>query len=301
MITANELRKSYGDTVAVDGASFEVFEGEIFGMVGPNGAGKTTIIECLEGLRLPDSGRIRVLGLDPSKDRYELCERIGVQLQSAALPERIKVGEALELFASFYRRSVDWRLLLERMGMGEKSGAFVSELSGGQRQRVFIALALVNDPDLVFMDELTTGLDPQSRRSMWDMVRDVRERGKTVVLTTHFMEEAERLCDRVAVVDQGRVVALDTVGNLISSLGAENRVVFSVDGRPDLAGITAVPGVVRAEQIGDRVIISVRGSGIIGRVTTALEEDGVGFRDLRVEKPTLEDVFLSLTGKEIRE
>jgi ABC-2 type transport system ATP-binding protein len=179
--------------------SLDVAEGEIFGIIGPNGAGKTTLIECVEGLRRPDAGSIRVLGLDPVKDAYELRERIGIQLQSAALPERIRVGEALDLFSAFYQRSMDWRTLLELVGLQGSERAYVTKLSGGQRQRVFIALALVNDPDLVFMDELTAGLDPQARRAMWEVVRGIREKGKTVVLTTHFMEEAERLCDRVAI------------------------------------------------------------------------------------------------------
>jgi len=301
MIIVEQLRKSYGDVVAVDGISFEVREGEIFGMVGPNGAGKSTTIESLQGLRVPDSGKISVLGLDPTRQPYELHQHIGVQLQSAALPERLKVWETLDLFASFYRYSVDWRELLPVMGLEDKRDAFVNELSGGQRQRVFIALALVNDPDVVFLDELTTSLDPQARRAMWDLVRGVRARGKTVVLTTHFMEEAERLCDRVAIIDEGLLVALDSVGNLINSLGEEYRITLKADGRPDLTAVADVPGVVRVEQIGDRVVISARGSGVVGPVTSALEEHKLPLRDLQVEEPTLEDVFLSLTGKEMRE
>ena len=230
IVVKDNLRKVYGDVVAVDDISFEVHEGEIFGMVGPNGAGKTTTIECIEGLRRPDGGTVQVLGMDPQRDGYDLRQHIGVQLQEAALPHRIKVWEAMDLFASFYRRSVDWHSLLEQLGLSEKHDASFINLSGGQKQRLFIALALVNDPDLVFLDELTTGLDPQARRAMWDLVQGIRERGKTVFLTTHYMEEAERLCDRVAIIDHGRIVALDTPENLIHSLGAENRVIFGTDG-----------------------------------------------------------------------
>ena len=300
-ITADNLRKVYGDTVAVDSIAFEVHEGEIFGMVGPNGAGKTTTIECIEGLRRPDGGSARVLGMDPQRDAYTLREHIGVQLQEAALPDRIKVWEALDLFAAFYRRSVDWRPLLEHLGLAEKHNAPFSKLSGGQKQRLFIAQALLNDPDLVFLDELTTGLDPRARRAMWDLVRGMRERGKTVFLTTHFMEEAERLCDRVAIMDHGRIVALDTPENLISSLGAENRVVFSTCGRLDEGLLRAIPGVTRMERVGERVVVHGQGDGLVSGVVGVLEAEGVRFRDLRTEQPTLEDVFLALTGREMTE
>jgi len=284
-----------------DDISFEVHEGEIFGMVGPNGAGKTTTIECIEGLRRPDGGTVQVLGMDPQRDGYDLRQHIGVQLQEAALPHRIKVWEAMDLFASFYRRSVDWHSLLEQLGLSEKHDASFINLSGGQKQRLFIALALVNDPDLVFLDELTTGLDPQARRAMWDLVQGIRERGKTVFLTTHYMEEAERLCDRVAIIDHGRIVALDTPENLIHSLGAENRVIFGTDGAFDVEVLRQVPGVTRVEQIGERVIIYGQKEGLVGVVVNVLEAGGVRFRDLRTEQPSLEDVFLALTGREMRE
>jgi len=300
-ISVDNLRKVYGPVVAVDGISFEVHEEEIFCMVGPNGAGKTTTIECIEGLRRPDGGSVQVLGLHPQRDGYELRERIGVQLQEAALHYRIKVWEALDLFASFYSRQVDWHPLLERLGLTEKHNAPIAKLSGGQKQRLFIALALVHDPDLVFLDELTTGLDPQARRVMWDLVRSIRERGKTVFLTTHYMEEAERLCDRVAIIDQGQIVALDTPENLVRSLGAENRVVFGMDGRLDEEPLRAAPGVTKVERIGERVVVYGQGDGLVGRVVNALETGGIRFRDLRTEQPSLEDVFLALTGKEMRE
>ncbi len=296
-----DLHKSYGPVRAVDGVSFTVEEGEIFGMVGPNGAGKTTTIECVEGLRRPDRGTIRVLGLDPQRDGYELRRRIGVQLQEAALHPRLKVREALDLFGSFYPRRVDGSVLLEQLGLAEKRNAPFEKLSGGQKQRLFIALALVNDPDLVFLDELTTGLDPQARRAMWELVRGIRDRGKTVFLTTHYMEEAERLCDRVAIVDHGRIVALDTPENLIRSLGAEHRVVFSADERWDAGLLRQTPGVTRVERIGERVVVYGRGEGLVNGVVGLLERAGVPFRDLRTEQPSLEDVFLALTGREMRE
>lgn len=269
-------------------------------MVGPNGAGKTTAIECIEGLRKPDRGSIRVLGLDPQQDGYELRERIGIQFQSAALPPRIKVGEALDLFASFYRKSVEWRQLLEQVGLESKVGALVENLSGGQRQRVFIAMALLNNPELVFLDELTTGLDPQSRRAVWDLIEDIRKRGRTVFLTTHFMEEAERLCDRVAIVDHGKIVALDAPGSLIASLRAENRVVFNVVEPFDEESLRRIPSVSRVERIGERVIVYGQRDGLVSGVVNSLDSGATRFNDLRTEQPTLEDVFLALTGKKMR-
>jgi ABC-2 type transport system ATP-binding protein len=300
-ISIDRLHKSYGDLRAVDGVSFEVSPGEIFGMVGPNGAGKTTTIECLEGLRRPDEGRLSVLGLDPQRQGYELRERIGVQLQESALPDRLKVREVMGLFAAFYRRPVDSGALLDQLGLSEKSGAAFGRLSGGQKQRLFIALALINDPEIVFLDELTTGLDPQARRAMRELVKGVRDRGKTVFLTTHYMEEAEHLCDRVAIIDHGKIVALDTPRNLVASLEAENRIVFSLDAPVDDAPFRAIKGVTRVEQSGGRVIIFGRGDGLLVRVVMALDSAKIRFRDLRTEQPSLEDVFLALTGKEMRD
>ena len=261
VVQVEGLHKAYGTTRAVDGVSFTVEQGEVFGMVGPNGAGKTTTIECVEGLRRPDSGRVRVLGLDPRSDRHVLAERIGIQLQQSNLPARLRVGEALDLFAALYPKSAAPSELLERLGLTEKRRAPVAKLSGGQRQRLFIALALVNQPELVFLDELTTGLDPQARRSMWDLVRELRQQGRTVFLTTHFMEEAERLCDRVAILDHGKIVALDRPEALVRSLGVETRIVFS---QPhDSAGVPweNIPGVHRAETSGERVVVEDPGSG----------------------------------------
>ncbi len=295
ILIVEHLQKVYGTTVAVDDISFEVYPGEIFGMVGPNGAGKTTTIECIEGLRRPDGGYIRVLGLDPHHDKYELRLRVGIQLQEAFLPDRLKVWEALDLYASFYPRALPWLDLLEQLGLADKRNTPFAKLSGGQKQRLFIALALVHDPEIVFLDELTTGLDPQARRAMWDLVRRIRERGKTIFLTTHFMEEAERLCDRVAIVNQGRIVALDTPEKLIRLLHGENRVVFTVDGdfEPQLLG--TLSGVTRIETVGDRVVVYGRGNEVVAAVVNALTAKGIPFRDLRTEQPTLEDVFLTLT------
>ncbi|MBM3241189.1 ABC transporter ATP-binding protein [Candidatus Poribacteria bacterium] len=301
IIKLEHLRKVYGDVVAVDDVSFEVEAGEIFGMVGPNGAGKTTTIECIEGLRRPDGGSIHVLGLNPKTDGYALRERIGMQLQESELPDRIKVWEALDLYASFYQRSVDWHSLMEQLGLADKSNAHFAKLSGGLKQRLFIVLALLNDPELVFFDELTTGLDPQARRTMWDLVRNVRDRGKTVFLTTHYMEEAEWLCDRVAIIDRGRIIALDTPENLIRSLDVDSRVVFSVDGTFEMEPLRTLRGVGRIEQSGERVTVYGQGQTLVGDVVNVLTTSGVRFRDLRTEQPTLDDVFLTLTGQEMRD
>ncbi|MDX1502785.1 MAG: ABC transporter ATP-binding protein [Thermoanaerobaculia bacterium] len=300
-VQVEKLVKRYGATTAVDGISFAVERGEIFGMVGPNGAGKTTTIECVEGLRRPDGGRVRVLGHDPAAEPRELRERVGVQLQESALSPRIKVWEALDLFASFYPARVEWRPLLSELGLAACSGAQVATLSGGQRQRLFIALALVNDPELVFLDELTTGLDPHARRSIWELVLGIRERGKTVCLTTHFMEEAERLCDRVAIVDRGRIVALDTPRALIRSLDGGTRLVMTVGGSPDLEPLRRLEGVSRVCHRGGRLEIEGARDGLASRAVRALAEQGVEVRDLGTVQATLEDVFLAVTGRRIEE
>ena len=226
VIHVASVRKTYGRTVAVDEISFDVQPGEIFGLIGPNGAGKTTTMECVEGLRAPDQGVILVLGLNPRRHRYALQERIGVQLQEAQLQKRIKVWEAVGLWASLYRKPVDGDRLIEQLGLGEKRNAWFMTLSGGQKQRLFIALALINDPELVFLDELTTGLDPQARRAIWDLVRGIRQRGKTVFLTTHLMEEAERLCDRVAIIDHGRIIDIGTPAELVQQSSRHSRTFF---------------------------------------------------------------------------
>ena len=294
-ITVNGLRKTYGTLTAVDGITFEVREKEIFGVIGPNGAGKTTTIECLEGLRVPDGGRVSILGLDPGRDGRALRERIGVQLQQSALPDDIRVGEALELFSSFYRKPTDWRPLVELLGIADKRKSSFAKLSGGQKQRLFIALALVNDPELVFLDELTTGLDPHARRAMWDLVRGIRARGKTVFLTTHYMEEAEALCDRVLVIDHGRIVALDTPDNLVRGLDRGSRIVFEAEPGLDPGFLSTVEGVTGVRSEGAKVTVTGTGERLVVLVVNALDAQGIHFRALRTEQPDLEDVFLTLT------
>jgi len=301
IVRVDHLRKTYGPVVAVDDVSFHVRRGEIFGIVGPNGAGKTTTIECIEGIREPESGDVRVLGLHPSKDRYRLRQRIGVQLQQSALQARIKVWEALDLYASFYDSSVPYESLLQQLDLVDKRSTAYAKLSGGQKQRLFIALALINDPELVFLDEITTGLDPQARHNMWDLVRSIRDEGKTILFTTHFMEEAERLCDRVAVIDKGNIVALDSPENLVRSLGAENRLVFTVEGSLDIQRLQSLSTVTRVATLGTRVTVYGLGSSMVGDVVGVLSAEKIQYRDLRTEQPSLEDVFLKLTVHEIRE
>jgi ABC-2 type transport system ATP-binding protein len=304
IIQVDQLRKTYGTTVAVDDISFEVKEGEIFGMVGPNGAGKTTTIECLEGLRRPDSGTLRVLDVDPQQNSQMLRTLTGIQLQQSNLPDRMKVWEALDLYSSFYPHTADWQTLLVLLGLEEKRNSPFGKLSGGQKQRLFIALALLPDPQLVFLDELTTGLDPQARHAIWDLVRDVRSKGKTILMTTHFMEEAERLCDRVAILDHGHIVALDSPSSLVRKLGGEERVIFSLDDamQPALEKALSKSGRVVIE--GDRVSVlgsSTQHKALVTEVVGILSASGIRFRDLRTEQPNLEDVFLKMTGQAMRE
>lgn len=303
VIQVAQLKKVYGQTRAVDEISFEVKQGEIFGMVGPNGAGKTTTIENIEGLRQPDSGNVTVLGFNPNQNGSALQQLIGVQLQQSSLPHRLKVWEALELFSSFYSKTVAWEKLLQQLGLESSRNTVFVKLSGGQKQRLFIALVLVNDPELIFLDELTTGLDPQARHAMWDLVRDIRDQGKTVFLTTHFMEEAERLCDRVAVMDHGKIVALDSPINLIKSLDAENRLVFFAEGDISIYSdaINKLKSVSRVETIGERMVVYGQGDKLVVEVVNSLSSNNLKFRDLRTEQPNLEDVFLAVTGREMRE
>ena len=299
IIEVKNLRKTYGATIAVDNISFEVEEGEIFGLLGPNGAGKTTTVECLQALREPDSGSIRVLGIDPRYRAAEIRQHIGSQLQESALPDRIKVWEALDLFGSVSPNALDWHVLLEQWGLAGKQKASFGSLSGGQRQRLFIALALVNNPKVVFLDEMTTGLDPAARRVAWDLIRSIQQHGTTVVLVTHFMEEAEKLCDRVAIVDRGLIVAMDSPQGLIATYGKEVKVSFSTD-RDDLLWISSVPGVQKVQRTGVRV--DVEGTGpVLALLAAALVQRGIVPPDLRVDRPSLEDVFLKLVGRPMGE
>src|SRR5712671_45949 len=302
VIQVSGVRKSYGRTVAVDEVSFEVNEGEIFGLIGPNGAGKTTTMECIEGLRTPDRGAIAVLGLDPFRDVYQLQERIGVQLQQAQLQKRIKVWEAVDLWASLYRKkAVDGERLLEQLGLSDKRNAWFMTLSGGQKQRLFIALALINDPELVFLDELTTGLDPQARRAIWDLVRGIRERGKTVLLTTHLMEEAERLCDRVAIIDHGRIIDIGTPAELVRRHCPERTVIVATEDSTAAERFRAIPQVQAVSSDGLHLTIRGVGADFVTQVIHCLAEHRIRVIDFRTELPTLEDVFLTLTGHMIRD
>ncbi len=301
VIRVDAVRKTYGRTVAVDEVSFEVQPGETFGLIGPNGAGKTTTMECVEGLRAPDRGTISVLGLDPGKDRYQLQRRIGVQLQEAHLQKRIKVREAVGFWASLYQSSVDGDRLLEQLGLSDKRNAWFMTLSGGQKQRLFIALALINDPELVFLDELTTGLDPQARRAIWDLVRGIRDRGKTVFLTTHLMEEAERLCDRVAILDHGRVIDIGTPAELVRRHCPERTVVVTTADASARERFLAIPAVGSVGGDGPRFTVRGRGDELVTQVIQCLGEHRMTVIDFRTEVPTLEDVFLKLTGHLIRD
>jgi len=300
VITVKNLRKTYGSTVAVDDISFAVAQGEIFAILGPNGAGKTTTVETIVGLRRPDHGSVSVLGIDPQQDAQALRQHIGVQLQQAAVPQRLKVWEILDLFASFYTTTVPRDRLIEQWGLTEKRNAYFGKLSGGQQQRLFIALALINDPDIVFFDELTTGLDPQARRATWELVQGVRAQGKTVVLVTHAMDEAELLADRVAIIDHGRIIALDTPQALIQRVQPDNQVRFTTTNGFDPALLKQVDGVNAVERNGAQV--TVRGTGpLLSRVAQALAEHHIEPADLRQERATLEDVFLATTGRGLRD
>ena len=302
VIQVSGIRKTYGKTVAVDEISFDVSDGEIFGLIGPNGAGKTTTMECVEGIRTPDRGSIAVLGLDPFRDVYELQERIGVQLQQAQLQKRIKVWEAVQLWASLYRKKpAVGDQLLDQLGLADKRNAWFMTLSGGQKQRLFIALALINDPEVVFLDELTTGLDPQARRAIWDLIRGIRQRGKTVFLTTHLMEEAERLCDRVAIIEHGRIIDIDTPQRLVDRHCPERSVTLATDDAHAAGCLARIPRVESVAQLESRFTIRGTGDAFVTDVIQCLSENRITVTEFRTELPTLEDVFLKLTGHSIRD
>ncbi|GGS73930.1 multidrug ABC transporter ATP-binding protein [Planobispora rosea] len=295
VIEVDNLRKRYNDRFVVDDVSFTVEEGEIFGVLGPNGAGKTTTVECVAGLRTPDAGAVKVLG---GLTGDALKEKLGVQLQSSALPERLKVWEALDLYASFYNRPIDPMALIERVGLADKRDTRYGKLSGGQQQRLSIALALVGNPRVAILDELTTGLDPQARRDTWELIEQIRADGVTIVLVTHFMEEAERLCDRIALIDSGKVVAVDSPAGLISRIEHQQTVRFRPSGRLDDDALKNLPEVTGVHRDGDRITVT-GGGNLLLAITTALAAAGVVPADLRVEQATLDDAFLALTGKKI--
>ena len=294
-VEVTRLRKTYGTLVAVDDISFSVAEGEIFGILGPNGAGKTTTVECAVGLRSPDSGTIRLMGLDPRADRDRVLQVVGVQLQESAFPAKLRVGEMLEEFRSFYRHPADVTDLVEALGLAEKRRAYYRSLSGGQRQRLSVALALIGAPKIAVLDEMTTGLDPQARRDTWELIEGVRDRGVTIVLVTHFMEEAERLCDRVALIDHGRIVALDSPASLAARARGGKSVRFVPSAPFDDRVLTALPGVTRVEREGQRVVVTGTGE-LANAVIIALYQAGVEAQDMQIDASSLEDAFVRLTG-----
>jgi ABC-2 type transport system ATP-binding protein len=295
-VEISHLRKTYGTLTAVDDVSFSVAEGEIFGILGPNGAGKTTTVECAIGLRSPDAGTIRLMGLDPLTQRDELHQVVGVQLQSGALPDMLKVGEILDMYRSFYTEPADGAELTNVLGLSEKLGDYYKRLSGGQRQRLSIALALIGNPKVAVLDEMTTGLDPQARRDTWDLIRGVRDRGVTIVLVTHFMEEAERLCDRVALIDSGRLVALDTPARLAAQARGGKHVRFVPSGHFDDRLLTNLPEVSSVEHDGHHVVVN--GSGdVINAVILQLAAAGITAGDVELLSLNLEDAFVRLTGR----
>ena len=296
VIEVSNLVKRYGDQTAVDGVSFSVEEGEIFAILGPNGAGKTTTVESISGLRTPDSGTISVLGLDPQQDRDELHRVVGVQLQESELPDQIRVWEAMDLYASFYPEPRDQKRLLDDLGLADKRMASFGKLSGGQKQRLSIALALVGNPKVAILDELTTGLDPQARRDTWQVIEDVRRGGVTVILVTHFMEEAERLADRVALIDAGRIVAIDTPAGLVSRVDADQRLRFRPSVPIDDGLLTALPEVRSVTHHG--VSVEIAGTGnLVPAVMAVLARNQVVANDLRIEQADLEDAYVALTGR----
>lgn len=302
VIQVSGVKKRYGSTIAVADVSFEVMDGEIFGLIGPNGAGKTTTMECVEGLRTPEEGTISVLGLDPFRDSYKLRDRIGIQLQEAQLQKRIKVWEAIYLWVALYRKKKeDGDLVMAQLGLADKRNARFMTLSGGQKQRLFIALALITDPDIVFLDELTTGLDPQSRRAIWDRVKDIRDRGKTVLMTTHLMEEAERLCDRVAIIDHGKIIDVDSPARLVNKYCAERSVDLATDDAAAESLFRSMSQVTEVARKNGRLMIHGNGEDLVTNVIRCLSDNRIRVTDFRTILPNLEDVFIKVTGHSIRD
>jgi ABC-2 type transport system ATP-binding protein len=294
------LRKVYGALVAVDDVSFSVAEGEIFGILGPNGAGKTTTVECAIGLRTPDAGTIRLLGLDPAADRDKIHEIVGVQLQASMLQGKLRVGEILDMYRSFYRDPADVTELIDVLGLAAKQKDYYRSLSGGQRQRLSIALALIGRPRIAVLDEMTTGLDPKARRDTWELIEGVRDRGVTILLVTHFMEEAERLCDRAALIDSGRVVALDTPAGLIARARGGKQVRFVPSAPFDDRLLSDLPEVTRVEHGGTRVTVTGTGE-LVNVVILTLAAAGVTARDVQLDSSSLEDAFVRLTERHLHE
>ena len=305
IITVESLTKRYGGILAVDGASFSVREGEIFGILGPNGAGKTTTLECVEGIIAPDGGSVSVLGIDAIRQPADVKRRVGVQLQASAYFDYLTLREILDLFARVYGCPPSSDALLKSAGLSERADAKVAALSGGQRQRFAIAAALVNDPEIVFLDEPTAGLDPRARRDLWELVRSLRERGRGVVMTTHYIEEAQALCDRVAIMDRGRVVALDTPANLIRALPSPHRVAIGLSGAAfDVETLRGLDVAADVRRSGDGAAFILRTSdptAAVSALSATLAQSGASLTRLEIESATLEDAFLALTGREMGE
>ena len=302
ILQVENLVKRYGDVEAVRGVSFSVEEGEVFGLLGPNGAGKTSTVEVMEGLRVPDGGRISVCGIDPQKDPTGLKHEIGATLQSTSLPDKLKVGEALRLFAGFYKRTRNPDDLLKRFGLEEKRNAFYNQLSGGQKQRLALAMALVNDPRVLFLDEPTAGLDPQVRREIYDIIEELKREKKTIVLTTHYIEEAEKLCDRVAIVDHGKVIATGTPRELKGRSANTTRIEVRL-AKPASNGVLKnLDGVVDARQLGEVYVLHCQKTApAIVALVKHLEAENNELVSLEIATPSLEDVFIELTGRRLRD
>jgi ABC-2 type transport system ATP-binding protein len=303
VVKVENLTKKYGDLIAVDDISFSIEKGEIFGLLGPNGAGKTTTVEMMEGLRKPDDGAIEICGIDALNDPGKIKEIIGAQLQSTTIYDQIKVKEVIDLFSKYYKKSLPSEELLKEVSLTDKENAYYRTLSGGQKQRVAMALALVNDPEVLFLDEPTTGLDPQARRNVWSIISNLRKRGKTIILTTHYMEEAEQLCQRVGIIDQGKIIAIDTTSNLIANAGLESAIEFSSskkEAEKIIQGLTGVGKI--TEQGNDKYILNTKESSkALKELTRFSDENSINLENISVRKATLEDVFLLLTGRGLRE
>ena len=302
IIEVNNLEKKYGDVNAVNGISFSVERGEVFAILGPNGAGKTTTVEMIEGLRKPNSGSINVSNIDALKEPQRIKEIIGVQLQATSLYDNIRVKEAIELFGSYYAKSVPAAIILDEVSLTEKKNSQVSKLSGGQKQRLSVGLALVNDPEVIFLDEPTTGLDPQARHNIWSIVEKLKERGKTVVMTTHYMEEAEQLCHRLAIIDQGRIIAMDTPDNLINNAGIATSIEFTTS--KELDGLAKqIPGICKVNNgsVHKYSVSTKTVSRILKDLTNLCYDNNIELENISVRQATLEDVFLAMTGRKLRE
>ena len=303
VVKVENLTKKYGDLIAVNDISFSIDKGEIFGLLGPNGAGKTTTVEMMEGLRKPDDGSIEICGIDALKKPGNIKELIGAQLQSTTIYDQIRVKEVIDLFGNYYKKSIPSSKLLEEVSLTDKKNAFYRTLSGGQKQRVAMALAIVNDPEVLFLDEPTTGLDPQARRNVWSIITNLRKRGKTIILTTHYMEEAEQLCQRVGIIDKGEIIALDTPSNLIANTGLKSSIEFSVSQEDSEKILQGLKGIGKITQQSDNKFIlnTKESSKALKELTRFSDKNNINMDNISVRKATLEDVFLSLTGRGLRE